>query len=349
MLPSGAKAPVPSGGAGLLDRERFSAGYASRLQDAGVAFAAFCRKHAAVTDPYLLPPHALDDLLYRFTQHCYKAGRKGGYAQALHAVLEAQVRRPRLKRRLQTVWSALWNWKLERPLHMRLPLPRPGLDALFAQAILNAFILDTPRAHLWIPVAVLLRLAFFGLLRPGEFTNLVRRQLVLPSQNYLGFGEQLVIAIESPKTRRFAARVQFAILSDPLTAAWAEWAFGDYCPSWKLFPATVATFDKLFKTLLQQLDLGGIGFSRGSLRAGGATAYFCEGNAVDWIRVKGRWMSQRTLEHYIQEGVCGLITSRFSARAVQRIRWRSSFAGSLRPPSASWHGYLQRPKHALKR
>ena len=201
MLPSGAKAPLPSGGVGLLDRERFSAGNASRIQGAGVAFAAYCRKHADVTDPYLLPPHALEDLLYRFAQHCYKAGRKGGYAQALHAALDAQVRRPRLKRRLQTVWSALWNWKLERPLHMRLPLPRPGLDAPFAQAILNGFVLDTPRTHLWIPVAVFLRLGFFGLLRPGEFTNLVRRQLVLPSQNYLGFGEQLVFAFESRSGR----------------------------------------------------------------------------------------------------------------------------------------------------
>ena len=90
-------------------------------------------------------------------------------------------------------------------------LARTSVRVICMQALLNAFVLDSSRAHLWLPAAVLLRFGFYGILRHSEFTNVVRRQIVLPSQSWMGFGRQIVVAISEPKTRSYGPRMLFSM------------------------------------------------------------------------------------------------------------------------------------------
>ena len=64
-------------------------------------------------------------------------------------------------------------------------------------------------------------------------------------------------------------RVQFAVVEDKATLAWAEWCWGDFAPERKLLPMTPLTFAKLLKVILADLHLDEVGFTPGSLRAGG--------------------------------------------------------------------------------
>ena len=67
--------------------------------------------------------------------------------------------------------------------------------------------------------------------------------------------------------------------------------------------------------MLAQL-LRGLGvtmkFTWGCLRPGGATAHFLAGVEVGRLRLWGRWASERTLVHYLQEATAFLIRNRLS-------------------------------------
>ena len=90
-------------------------------------------------------------------------------------------------------------------------MPYNILRALFAVLVSWAF--ETPSlGHLLWPMAVLLRVAYFGLLRVNEFLGLLRKDLSFPSNDYSG--DSMVLALASPKTRRYMGRAQFSLIED---------------------------------------------------------------------------------------------------------------------------------------
>ena len=86
-----------------------------------------------------------------------------------------------------------------------------------------------------------------------------------------------------------------------------------------------------WRAAIDELGLSWAGYSLSSLRAGGATAMYLQGKALEDIRWRGGWRQSRTLERYVQECTVWLVQLRLPAEARQRV---SRLAGALRAFSA---------------
>ena len=331
-----------------IDESRYSRNYVLQLRRGAVLFRAWHKEQEGSdgSDPYQWDGEPLDLALERFICKAKESGIP--YYLAIHAVLFAQVTRPRLKRQLTAAWDRITAWQLQRPVRLRLPLPRPICEALFLVALDLGFVRQPARAWLWLPFAIVLRLGFGALLRPGEFLGALRGHVTLPSQTLFGFGQRVVIAIMDPKNRRAGGRFQFATAEDAVTVAWAEWLLAGLPKGWKIFPGGAPTFAKLFREALAQLDLGSAGFTPASLRAGGATAMFMDEVPVETLRFRGRWTNTKTLEHYIQEGMACLQMSQLSGSAALRVsKYTGAFASGPWPPSDGWQRFFSRERQRL--
>ena len=87
-----------------------------------------------------------------------------------------------------------------------------------------------------------------------------------------------------------------------------ESALGSLPASSRLWPASLETFRSRFKAVCSALGLNTVsqpGWPRpldpGSLRAGSATALFQATEDAEFVRRRGRWLSSRVMEIYIQE------------------------------------------------
>jgi len=158
----------------------------------------------------------------------------------------------------------------------------------------------------WIREAGILALSWGGLTRIGEAISAVRRQLVLPRDVEFTASHAL-LQIDEPKTRFRTARHQVAKLDQPQLLALVDLAFHRLSPGQRLWPFSGQTMRKRFQRLLAANNLDRLphGLSRGldlgSLRAGGASWLMLVGDNVDMIRRRGRWVSIKVMEIYVQE------------------------------------------------
>ena len=191
------------------------------------------------------------------------------------------------------------------------------------------------------PFAVLIRVAFAALLRPGEVVNLLVGDIRLPS----AFGSQsAVIAIRSPKTRAVAGRVQFALLRDAGVMSWLSWLLEGLPRSVRIWPTTMLRVRSVFQQVLARAGLKSLKLTPASLRAGGATTLIA--NDVDIGRVKflGRWQSERSLASYIQEAMAQLTWLDLDTQQQALIRHLNvacSWAWS-QPPLVPWTSLFSR-------
>lgn len=145
-----------------------------------------------------------------------------------------------------------------------------------------------------------------ALLRPGELTSAIRQQLTLPSdlEGTISFG---ILAITEPKTRFSAARHQAARVDIPDLLEVIELAYSSLNFSQRLWPFSGQTLRLRFKDLLRAVGLptekrnGLKPLDLGSLRAGGATWTLQVTESGELCRRRGRWVSQKVMDLYIQE------------------------------------------------
>ena len=123
-----------------------------------------------------------------------------------------------------------------------------------------------------------------------------------------------------PKTRGRAARhqstrVDFTDIVRLLAATFGNLGSGDY-----LWPQSPATLRKCFNLLLQALGFDTTRSSNrapydlGSLRGGGATFLLQQTENADLVRRKGRWLSSKVMEIYLQEASVSTYTSKMSQK-----------------------------------
>lgn len=145
---------------------------------------------------------------------------------------------------------------------------------------------------------------FHCLLRPGEGLNLRKRNVRFARS--LGSAVKVVVlVIEEAKTRRKAARTQHVLVEEPLLVRVLEAFCATLNDDDFLFPLSAATFGKRFEQVLARLGVPGWCTPAG-LRAGGATEEWLRYRDFHTLRLRGRWMVVRTLEHYLQECVATL-------------------------------------------
>jgi hypothetical protein len=186
-------------------------------------------------------------------------------------------------------------------------------------------------------VAVAIPLGLYGLRRPGELT-------ALRAKHVLHCATKTVVTITSPKTRRAFGRYQFSLVDHPLTARWLAWLLEGVHPELKVFLFGTGALTRHLRQLLSYLGAP-TGFSAGSLRPGGATALLLNGMAVDQLRFRGRWRSEKTLEHYVQEAMSVRILGQLDAETTARIQALLALhPGGVAPPSLPWTAFFNRDR-----
>ena len=172
---------------------------------------------------------------------------------------------------------------------------------------------------LWLGAAVVWRIGFGSLLRPGEMARLAREDVNLPG-DMLEASTLAVLVIHSPKNRRHFGRRQFTVSEDAGELAWLIW----WCQAMGrggIFPGNLVKLRSLFKVVLKVLGVEDLGFTLASLRTGGATRHFRRHQNIGRLQYLGRWKNASTLQHYLQEAMAMHVEARLSDPSREMIAY----------------------------
>lgn len=234
----------------------------------------------------------LDAALARCGQVLYDAGRV--HYNFLDPLLGVQNRWRHLRRELVLSWGVNRSWEAGEPCDARNPLPSAGLHAM----------LTVCADWCWDWVLGLIWLGFHALLRPGEFVALLRGDLIFPQQLGDAVGMSGVVRIRDPKTKKRTDEVQSVLIEEAALFEFLGAAFGDLPRDAPLFQWKEGAFISRLKYVIAEAGLADAaesGFTAGCLRAGGATHDWRAAQNFHRVRMRGRWVSDRSLEHYVQE------------------------------------------------
>ena len=196
---------------------------------------------------------------------------------------------------VQAAWDLAFNWLAVEPGSRHVAVPAVVLLALLSVNLLWG----------WRTEAGIYVLAFGALLRIGEATQATRGCLVLP-RDVLFLHAHVLLRIGEPKTRLRAARHQAAELQACDLVELVDLAFAHLPSSSRLWPFSSQT---LRRRLHSALDRLGIPTARnhsrpldlGSFRPGGATHLLQLTEDAELVRRRGRWVSAKVMEIYLQE------------------------------------------------
>jgi integrase len=185
------------------------------------------------------------------------------------AILSIQSVRRELRGKLGRCWDCIKAWQFETAP------PRPeDLDrAFFAFTIAEGLAATKDRdvlAHF--AIALLIRVGFECLLRPGELLKLKVKDLRLPRSQYEP--PVCVVTLRDAKNKSSLGRFQFAMFTDPSLVAWLAWFTADFPGELHLWPDSSGKFSKHLNRVLLRLGLGRLPLTPGCLRPGGATRLF---------------------------------------------------------------------------
>ena len=227
---------------------------------------------------------AYGQYLFRSGQAYYK------YSETINAVANL---RPSIRRSLSRPWDLAFAWLTEEPSIHHRAMPKSILLAVMSVALLWG----------WATEAAIFGLTWAGLLRIGETLNAVRSDLVLPDDAAPGTFYAL-LQIRAPKTRGRSARHQAARIDPSDIVKLLAAVFGPLPPGAKLWPFSDGVLRRRLRAILQRLSLSddaGPAFDLASLRPGGATRLLQETENAELVRRRGRWLSGRVMEIYLQE------------------------------------------------
>ena len=195
----------------------------------------------------------------------------------------------------QQAWGLAFAWRKEEPPQHHSAMPWQILVACIVTAVLWG----------WPLVAGGLALTWGGVLRIGEFFQASRSHLLLPS-DVGNTVDHALLSICEPKTRYKAARHQAAKVDHPQLLQVIALAFQKLPKGSRLWPASPQAFRRRFATILRALQLqvlpeGQRPLDLGSLRAGGATWLLQTSEDSSLVQRRGRWLTQKVMEIYIQE------------------------------------------------
>ena len=202
---------------------------------------------------------------------------------------------PSIRRQLQPAWDLAFAWQRQEPPKHHTALPWQLLLAMLTVALLWG----------WDDVAGILALCWGGLARVGEAMAAKRRDLVLPQDvgKECTWGtKQIFMAILEPKTRFRAAKHQSLKVDQPDLVELIIFCLEALGPADRLWPRSGSTLRARFCKLLTTVGLPEKAVPElGSLRAGGAAWLMLTTESPDYVRRRGRWITTKVMEIYIQE------------------------------------------------
>ena len=252
-------------------------------------------------------PEKLASFLVEYGKELYRAGKAYGvYAETINSVA---VERPLIRRQLMSAWDLAFAWLADEPHahHPAMPL------SLMAAMVVIALHWGWPYE------ASVILMAWTGVMRIGEVLAARRKDLILPCEAAPGTSFMLII-VHQPKTRGRAANHQAARIDQEDVIRFLSAMYKDAPQDSAVWPFSAATLRKRFSQLLRALELptskagGHHPFDLGSMRPGGATWLLHQTENPEYVRRRGRWLSSRVLEVYIQEVLVTTFIERLSPR-----------------------------------
>ena len=285
--------------------------------------------------------------LCRFGRTTYNWGRPmNHFVETINALTSL---RPALRRNLQAPWDLAFNWSKMEPNVHHIAAPFQVIMAMIAVCLMWG----------WLPLAGAIAMMWGALLRPGELVTALKWQLTLPSdlEETIAFG---ILSITEPKTRFSAARHQAARLDIPDLLEVVEMAYGGMQNSQRLWPYSGQTMRVRFKDVLRAIGLptekrdGLKPLDLGSLRAGGATWLLQATESGELVRRRGRWVSQKVMDLYIQEVSSLQYLNHLSpsikqhvltfARAFPGVLEKATTLHSCKVDCKAWHFLFRDPR-----
>jgi len=259
------------------------------------------------------PLWKVDEFVLEYVTAAHKGRNK--FHVTKHAVLALQLQFPRLRYHMGATWRALRRWETLRPWKPRVPVTEELMFVLFLQALDLGMRASGQVRRLWFSLAILIRIGFYGLLRPGEGAKL-RRSDVMIIQPFMK-PRVAVLAIASPKTQRVlgAGRSQFTTIRDTATVDWLAAFVSGMPPEQRLWPSSRGVYNLRFGEVTKRSMVKELGVTPASLRAGGATHELVHGESMENICFHGRWVNLGSLRSYLQEAASHLVWSQLSAQA----------------------------------
>ena len=250
--------------------------------------------------------------LVSYGKSMFLAGKSyGRYSETINAVASA---RPAVRKHLGEAWDLAFAWLADEPHQHNPALPLSILLGMISVAIMWG----------WPVEGALLALTWAGVLRIGETLLARRSDLVLPSDGAPGT-TYILMRIRTPKTRGRAAQHQAARVDAQDFVQLISKVFENLGRGEPLWPFSAGTMRKRFEALLRALSLpttavgGQRPFTLGSLRPGGATHLLYLTEDSELTRRRGRWLSYRTMEIYLQEILVATCVGKLSREARERV------------------------------
>ena len=265
------------------------------------------------------------------------------FAETLNAL---SSKRPSLRRHLQAAWDLAFTWTRAEPVCHHTAMPWQILLAMVSLAL----------SYGWLHVAGALALSWGALLRAGELLAAKRKDLFLPRDVEFSTYTAL-LAVREPKTRGTGARHQAAKLDVPDLIEVVDFADKNLQEHEPLWPFSGQTLRTRFRQLLSALKLPTTPaanvrpLDRGSLRSGGATWHLQVSEDAEYTRRKGRWLSFKVMEIYVQESMALVYLKRIPesskqinfalARAFPSILDRAKQLHAATIPPSLWFKLMQ--------
>jgi hypothetical protein len=156
----------------------------------------------------------------------------------------------------------------------------------------------------------LIAMTWAGVLRVGEALAAARSDLILPRD---AARELLELCCKLGSQRQEAEPPGILDL-----------AFRRFNPDERLWPWSPSKLRRRFALLLAALGIadsqGCSHFNLSSLRPGGATHWLAQTEDAEFVRPRGRWLSTRVLEIYLQEAPTGTYQKRLTSEPKSRIQ-----------------------------
>jgi hypothetical protein len=223
----------------------------------------------------------------------------------------------------------------------RVPCPSELYGALEVVPLLFATMWDSGSAALWFSFALVLRVMWHALLRPGEAFQLAVGS-VRVSTCY-ATKATAVLMLENPKTRAFLGRNQVGLIDCPASVSFVRWMIEDMPTGALLWPYSRARFRTCLNACLRYLDVPVDVVSAASFRAGRATHLFTSGVPVPTIKYLGRWKSENSMAAYIQEAAAASVMIQLGTHVSLRLeRFTALFAFLRQHPRRSHRSLLRK-------
>ena len=260
------------------------------------------------------------------------------YSETINAI---SAKRPTLRRSLMQAWDLAFMWNSYEPVEHHVAMPHQVLLALLSICMMWG----------WVREASCFALCFGALLRSGELLAAVRGDLIFP-QDVGGTLDHILIRILEPKTRFRAARHQASKVEQADLIRVISLGLYQLRPNEALWPLSGSSLRGRLTKAFERLGLPTNPGSRpkaltlASFRAGGATWLISKSESVELTRRRGRWVSLKVLETYLQEVAASTYLNEVSDESKELIlAAMSSFVSILETserltrgciPKATW-------------